>query len=95
MASGGRHGLAQSLFASAFAAILVYATALMPGKVGTVAGLFFGFAFGLGGIGAAVRGQLAHATSIAFVYKVCSFLPLIGVLTVFLPDLESGKRANA
>ncbi len=84
-----------AVLASAFAAILVYATELMPGKVGTVAGLFFGFAFGLGGIGAAVLGQLADATSIAFVYKVCSFLPLIGVLTVFLPDLESGKRANA
>ncbi len=84
-----------AVLASAFAAILVYATELMPGKVGTVAGLFFGFAFGLGGIGAAVLGQLADATSIAFVYKVCSFLPLIGVLTVFLPGLESGKRANA
>ena len=82
------------VLASAFSAILVYAQELIPGKVGMVAGLFFGFAFGLGGIGAAVLGQLADATSIAFVYKVCSFLPLIGVLTVLLPDIE-GKRAKA
>ncbi|MGV2289197.1 MFS transporter [Trinickia sp. YCB016] len=82
------------VLASAFSAILVYAQELIPGKVGMVAGLFFGFAFGLGGVGAAVLGQLADATSIAFVYKVCSFLPLIGILTVFLPDVE-GKRAKA
>ncbi|MFL9965735.1 MFS transporter [Paraburkholderia sediminicola] len=82
------------VLASAFSAILVYAQELIPGKVGMVAGLFFGFAFGLGGIGAAVLGQLADATSIAFVYRVCSFLPLIGVLTVLLPDVE-GKRAKA
>jgi FSR family fosmidomycin resistance protein-like MFS transporter len=82
------------VLASAFSAILVYAQELIPGNVGMVAGLFFGFAFGLGGIGAAVLGQLADATSIAFVYKVCSFLPLIGVLTVLLPDVE-GKRAKA
>jgi MFS transporter, FSR family, fosmidomycin resistance protein len=79
------------VLASAFSAILVYAQELIPGKVGMVAGLFFGFAFGLGGIGAAVLGQLADATSIGFVYKVCSFLPLIGILTVLLPDVE-GKR---
>jgi MFS transporter, FSR family, fosmidomycin resistance protein len=82
------------ILASAFSAILVYAQELIPGKVGMVAGLFFGFAFGMGGIGAAVLGQLADATSITYVYKVCSFLPLIGVLTVFLPDVE-GKRAKA
>ncbi|WP_207005320.1 MFS transporter [Trinickia mobilis] len=82
------------VLASAFSAILVYAQELIPGKVGMVAGLFFGFAFGLGGVGAAVLGQLADATSIGYVYKVCSFLPLIGVLTVFLPDVE-GKRAKA
>jgi len=82
------------VLASAFSAILVYAQELIPGKVGMVAGLFFGFAFGMGGIGAAVLGQLADATSIAYVYKVCSFLPLIGILTVFLPDVE-GKRAKA
>jgi FSR family fosmidomycin resistance protein-like MFS transporter len=73
------------VLASAFSAILVYATELIPGKVGMVAGLFFGFAFGMGGVGAAVLGQLADATSIEFVYKVCAFLPLIGVLTVLLP----------
>jgi FSR family fosmidomycin resistance protein-like MFS transporter len=82
------------VLASAFSAILVYAQELIPGKVGMVAGLFFGFAFGLGGIGAAVLGELADATSIAYVYKVCSFLPLLGVLTVLLPDVE-GKRAKA
>ena len=76
------------VLASAFSAIIVYAQELVPGKVGTVAGLFFGLAFGLGGIGAAVLGQLADATSITFVYKVCSFLPLIGVITVLLPNLE-------
>ena len=82
------------VLASAFSAILVYAQELIPGKVGMVAGLFFGFAFGMGGIGAAVLGQLADATSITYVYKVCSFLPLIGMLTVFLPNVE-GKRAKA
>jgi FSR family fosmidomycin resistance protein-like MFS transporter len=82
------------VLASAFSAILVYAQELIPGKVGMVAGLFFGFAFGLGGIGAAVLGQLADATSITYVYKVCSFLPLIGILTVFLPNIE-GKHAKA
>ncbi|MFL9951640.1 MFS transporter [Paraburkholderia agricolaris] len=82
------------VLASAFSAILVYAQELIPGKVGMVAGLFFGFAFGMGGVGAAVLGQLADATSITYVYKVCSFLPLIGMLTVFLPDVE-GKRAKA
>jgi MFS transporter, FSR family, fosmidomycin resistance protein len=73
------------VLASAFSAILVYAQELIPGKVGMVAGLFFGFAFGMGGIGAAVLGQLADATSIDYVYQVCSFLPLIGVLAVLLP----------
>src|SRR5690242_14507519 len=69
------------IMASAFPAILVYATELLPGKVGTIAGLFFGFAFGMAGIGSAVLGKLADATSILFVIKVCSFLPLIGLLT--------------
>ncbi|MFL9872598.1 MFS transporter [Paraburkholderia megapolitana] len=81
------------VLASAFSAILVYAQELIPGKVGMIAGLFFGFAFGLGGIGAAVLGQLADATSIEYVYKVCSFLPLLGMLTILLPDLE--KKAKA
>ncbi len=83
------------VLASAFSAIIVYAQELIPGNVGMVAGLFFGFAFGLGGVGAAVLGDLADATSIGFVYKVCSFLPLIGVLTVFLPNLERKRQARA
>jgi FSR family fosmidomycin resistance protein-like MFS transporter len=77
------------ILASAFSAILVYAQELLPGKVGMVSGLFFGFAFGMGGIGAAVLGHLADRTSIEFVYKVCSFLPLIGLLTAFLPNMKS------
>ncbi|RDU97158.1 MFS transporter [Trinickia dinghuensis] len=83
------------VLASAFSAIIVYAQELIPGNVGMVAGLFFGFAFGLGGVGAAVLGNLADATSIGFVYKVCSFLPLIGILTMFLPNLESKRPARA
>lgn len=82
------------VLASAFSAILVYAQELIPGKVGMVSGLFFGFAFGLGGIGAAVLGKLADATDIYYVYHLCSFLPLIGLLTVFLPDIER-KRLPA
>jgi MFS transporter, FSR family, fosmidomycin resistance protein len=65
---------------------------LMPGRVGTIAGLFFGLAFGLGGIGAAVLGELADHTSIEFVYRVCAFLPLLGLFTVLLPNLEGGNR---
>lgn len=82
------------ILSSAFSAILVYAQELLPGKVGMIAGLFFGFAFGMGGIGAATLGQLADSTSIEFVYKVCSFLPVIGLLTVFLPNLH-GRNATA
>ena len=77
------------ILSSAFAAILVYAQELMPGNVGTIAGLFFGFAFGLGGLGAALLGQLADLTSIDYVYKVCSFLPAIGMLAALLPNLET------
>jgi MFS transporter, FSR family, fosmidomycin resistance protein len=77
--------------ASAFPAIVVYAQELLPGKVGMVSGLFFGLAFGMGGVGAALLGKLADLTSIAFVYQVCSFLPAIGLLAGFLPNLE--KRA--
>ncbi len=76
------------ILSSAFSAILVYATELVPGKVGTVAGAFFGFAFGMGGLGAALLGQLADATSLETVYRICGFLPLIGLLTVLLPDIE-------
>ena len=83
------------VLASAFSAIIVYAQELIPGNVGMVAGLFFGFAFGLGGVGAAVLGDLADATSIGFVYKVCSFLPLIGILTVLLPNIEQKRQAHA
>jgi FSR family fosmidomycin resistance protein-like MFS transporter len=76
------------VLASAFPAMLVYAQELIPGKVGTVSGLFFGLAFGLGGIGAAVLGQFADAWGIVALYKLCSFLPLIGLLAVFLPELH-------
>jgi FSR family fosmidomycin resistance protein-like MFS transporter len=81
------------VLASAFSAILVYAQELMPGKVGMVSGLFFGFAFGMGGIGSAVLGQLIDLTNIQFVFKLCAFLPLLGLLTAFLPDIER-KRAS-
>jgi FSR family fosmidomycin resistance protein-like MFS transporter len=79
------------ILASAFAAIIVYGQELIPGKVGMVAGLFFGFAFGMGGIGAAVLGELADWTDITFVYQLCAFLPALGLLAAFLPDL-GGKR---
>jgi FSR family fosmidomycin resistance protein-like MFS transporter len=76
------------VLASAFSAILVYATELVPGRVGMIAGLFFGLSFGMGGLGAAALGYLADATSIETVYKVCSFLPAIGLLAYFLPKIE-------
>ncbi len=76
------------VLASAFSAIMVYAQELLPNNVGMVAGLFFGFAFGMGGLGAAVLGYLADQTSIIYVYHLCSFLPLIGLLTVFLPNFR-------
>lgn len=79
------------VLASAFPAILVYAQELVPGRVGTIAGLFFGFAFGMAGLGAAILGKVIDATSISFVYKLCSFLPMIGLLTAFLPNLESAR----
>jgi FSR family fosmidomycin resistance protein-like MFS transporter len=79
------------ILASAFSAILVYAQDLIPGKVGMISGLFFGLAFGMGGVGAALLGELADHTSIDFVYKVCAFLPVIGLLTAFLPNLEKGR----
>src|SRR6266436_5852223 len=80
------------ILASAFSTILVFAQELVPGKVGTVSGFFFGLAFGLGGIGAALLGKLADATSIRFVYHVCSFLPAVGILTAFLPNLNPVER---
>ena len=80
------------ILSSAFSAILVYAQELIPGRVGMISGLFFGFAFGMGGIGAAVLGRVADAHGIGYVYSLCAYLPLIGVLAVFLPDLEKGRR---
>jgi MFS transporter, FSR family, fosmidomycin resistance protein len=74
------------ILASAFPAILVYAQELVPGKVGMISGVFFGLAFGVGGVGAALLGALADATSIPYVYRLCAFLPLIGLLTVWLPQ---------
>jgi FSR family fosmidomycin resistance protein-like MFS transporter len=76
------------ILASAFSAIVVYAQELMPGHVGLVAGMVFGFSFGLGGLGAAALGRIADITGIEAVYQVCSFLPLIGLLTALLPDIE-------
>jgi FSR family fosmidomycin resistance protein-like MFS transporter len=81
------------VLSSAFSAIVVYAQELMPGRVGAVAGLFFGIAFGVGGIGAALLGEVADQRGVEFVYRVCSFLPAIGLLTVFLPRIE--RRATA
>ncbi len=80
------------IISSAFSAILVYATELVPGKVGLIAGLFFGLAFGMGGIGSAVLGKLADMTSIEYVFNVCAFLPLIGIITGFLPNIEGKKK---
>ena len=81
------------VLASAFSAILVYAQDLLPGRVGMVSGLFFGLAFGMGGVGAALLGKLADARGIEFVYRVCAFLPAIGLLTAFLPSLGQ-KRVD-
>jgi FSR family fosmidomycin resistance protein-like MFS transporter len=80
------------ILASAFPAIVVYAQELLPSRVGTVAGMSFGLAFGLAGIAAAVLGHLADMTSLAYVYRVCAFLPAIGLLAVFLPDLKKESR---
>lgn len=79
------------IISSAFSAILVYATELVPGKVGMIAGLFFGFAFGMAGLGSAILGKVADQTSIEYVFKLCAFLPLIGIFTGFLPNLERKK----
>ncbi len=79
------------ILASAFSAIVVYAQELLPGRVGLVAGMCFGFSFGLGGLGAAALGHIADVTGIETVYQVCSFLPLIGLLTAFLPNIERKK----
>ncbi|MGX5667463.1 MFS transporter [Rhizobium daejeonense] len=81
------------IFSSAFSAIVVFAQELVPGRVGLIAGLFFGFAFGFGGIGAAVLGVFADRQGIEFVYSVCSYMPLLGLLTILLPRLPSQRRA--
>ena len=81
------------ILASAFSAILVFAQELMPGKIGAVSGLFFGLAFGIGGIGAAVLGGLADLRGIEFVYRLCAFLPLLGIVAAFLPDIEIRRSA--
>ena len=81
------------IIASAFSAIVVYATDLKPDKVGMIAGVFFGLMFGLGGIGSAFFGWLADITSIEFIFKVSTWLPLLGIIAVFLPDVRPG-RAN-
>jgi len=83
------------IISSAFAAIVVYGQELLPGRIGLVAGLFFGLAFGIGGIGAGVLGELADATSIEFVFEVCSYLPAIGLLAVFLPNLDTAVQRRA
>lgn len=80
------------ILSSAFSAILVYAQELVPGRVGLMAGLFFGLAFGMGGIGSAILGVMADHYGIAFVFRICSYLPLIGCLTAFLPDLSRARR---
>ncbi|MBL0143918.1 MAG: MFS transporter [Betaproteobacteria bacterium] len=82
------------LMASTLPAILVYAHELMPGRIGLVSGMFFGFSFGLGGLGAAVLGRIADASGIAFVYQLCSYLPAIGLIVWFLPDLERDRLSG-
>jgi len=76
------------ILSSAFSAILIYAQELLPGKVGMIAGLFFGFAFGIAGISSAILGWVADAYDVMFVYRICSYLPLLGIVTVFLPNLK-------
>jgi FSR family fosmidomycin resistance protein-like MFS transporter len=83
------------ILSSAFSAIVVFAQELMPGNVGAVSGLFFGFAFGIGGIGAAVLGGLADQHGIQFVYRICAYLPLLGMVAAFLPNLEHNEHQVA
>ncbi len=80
------------VMASAFSAIVVFAQSLMPDRIGMISGVFFGLLFGFGGLGAALLGMLADLTSMEFVYKVCSFFPLMGLLTALLPD--TGKQVG-
>ncbi len=83
------------ILSSAFSAIVVYAQELVPGKVGMISGLFFGFAFGMSGVGAAVLGVVADYTSIEFIYRFCAFLPAIGLITALLPNIEPPRRRRA
>jgi FSR family fosmidomycin resistance protein-like MFS transporter len=83
------------VLASAFPAIVVFAQELVPGKVGMISGLFFGFAFGVGGLGAAVLGWLADKTSIEAVYQLCAFLPAAGLLTALLPSIDEDRKLSA
>jgi FSR family fosmidomycin resistance protein-like MFS transporter len=83
------------LLASAFPAIIVFAQELVPGKVGMISGLFFGFAFGVGGLGAALLGLLADARSIEYVYQICAWLPALGLLAGLLPDIEPRRAGRA
>lgn len=83
------------ILSSAFPSILVYAQELLPGNLGLISGLFFGFAFGMGGAGSAVLGTIADHTSIQHVYRLTAFLPLLGLIAVFLPNLDSHRKGHA
>ena len=83
------------ILSSAFSNIVVFAQELVPGRVGMIAGIFFGFAFGMGGIAAAVLGVVADMKGIDFVFQICSYLPLLGLLTVFLPNMKEARKAQA
>lgn len=77
------------VMASAFSAIVVYGQELVPGRVGMIAGMFFGLSFGTAAVGAALLGEIADLTSIAFVYRICAFLPILGLFAAFLPAIET------
>jgi FSR family fosmidomycin resistance protein-like MFS transporter len=83
------------IMSSAFSNIVVFAQELVPGRVGMIAGIFFGFAFGMGGIAAALLGVVADARGIEYVYRLCSYLPLLGLLTVFLPNMKQARAIRA
>lgn len=85
--------IAGAIIASAFSSILVYAQELLPGKIGMISGLFYGFAFGMGGLGSAILGNLIDKEGISYVYELCSYLPLIGILTIFLPNIKRKHTA--
>ena len=89
----GRYGVIIGfILASAFSAIVVYAQELVPGNVGMIAGVFFGLMFGFSGIAAAALGHLADLRGIEYVYTLCSFMPLLGILTIFLPSTQSKRK---